>query len=250
VAALALLAGACARATAVPPPRPGPAPLGWEETGIASWYGHPYHGRHAASGEIYDMHQMTAAHRTLPFGTWLLVENLDNRRTAEVRVTDRGPFKDQRILDLSYAAARLLDAIGPGLIPVRLRVISGPARGVAAPAAAGARPAGTSAPAPAPLPRATGPGTSGGAPPAAGPGPAAPAAAFTVQLGAFAEEARAVAFREGLARGGITAAVQRAETVRGLFYRVRVGPFASRDAALEEARRLAGQGHAVLVTEE
>src|SRR5256712_9433800 len=77
------------------------------------------------------MGEMPAAHRPLPFNTWLIVENLDNRRTVEVRVNDRGPFAGSRILDLSYGAARLLGATGPGVIPIRLRVIgsftSGPA---------------------------------------------------------------------------------------------------------------------------
>ena len=69
------------------------------------------------------MNQMTAAHRTLPFGTRILVENLDNGKTVEVRINDRGPFRDSRILDLSYAAARTLGALGAGLIPIRLKVI-------------------------------------------------------------------------------------------------------------------------------
>ena len=119
---LLVLLTACAKppVAVVPPARPV---LGYEETGEASWYGQPFHGRRAASGEVYDMSQMTAAHRTLPFGTWVAVENLLNRRTAEVRITDRGPFKDNRILDLSQAAARVLGAVEPGVIPVRLRVI-------------------------------------------------------------------------------------------------------------------------------
>lgn len=107
---------------AVPPP--GPVAIGYEETGNASWYGHPYHGRRTASGEVYDMSQMTAAHQTLPFGARVLVENQLNGRTVEVRITDRGPFKDDRILDLSRAAARVLGALEPGVIPVRLRVIA------------------------------------------------------------------------------------------------------------------------------
>jgi len=72
------------------------------------------------------MHQMTAAHRTLPFGTWVLVENPANGRSVKVRINDRGPFRSRRILDVSYAAARALGALGPGVIPVRLRVIASP----------------------------------------------------------------------------------------------------------------------------
>jgi rare lipoprotein A len=96
------------------------------ETGIASWYGYPYHGRHAANGEIYDMEKLTAAHRTLPFGTWVRVVNLRNGRAVEVRITDRGPFIDGRIIDLSRAAARAVDLITPGTAAVRLEMIGVP----------------------------------------------------------------------------------------------------------------------------
>src|SRR3989440_684441 len=127
--AIVLLAGCARPRPAILPPVP--ARIGYEETGLASWYGNPFHGRRTASGEVYDMGEMTAAHRTLPFNTWLIVENLDNRRTVEVRVNDRGPFAGSRILDLSYGAARLLGATGPGVIPIRLRVIGGSTSGPA-----------------------------------------------------------------------------------------------------------------------
>ncbi len=104
-----------------------PAVVGATETGIASWYGYPYHGRQAANGEIYDMETLTAAHRTLPFGTWVRIHNLANGKKVEVRITDRGPFVEGRIIDLSRAAARIIDLIGPGTAPVRLEVISAPA---------------------------------------------------------------------------------------------------------------------------
>jgi rare lipoprotein A len=93
------------------------------QTGRASWYGEPHHGRVTANGERFDMHALTAAHPTLPFGTRLRVVNLDNGREIEVRVNDRGPSTPGRILDLSYAAARALDAVGAGVIPVRLTVL-------------------------------------------------------------------------------------------------------------------------------
>jgi peptidoglycan lytic transglycosylase len=101
------------------------APL-YVENGIASWYGYPYHGRHAANGEIYDMEKMTAAHRTLPFDTMVRVVNLTNEQTVEVRITDRGPFIDGRIIDLSKAAARAINMIGPGTAQVRMEVIRFP----------------------------------------------------------------------------------------------------------------------------
>jgi rare lipoprotein A len=104
---------------------------GYTETGRASWYGHPYHGRPAANGEIYDMETLVAAHRTLPFDTWVRVYDLDTNKTVEVRIIDRGPFVDGRIIDLSRAAANAIDMIGPGTANVRMEVIAVPA-GVAA----------------------------------------------------------------------------------------------------------------------
>ena len=110
------------RAQGVPPP-PTQVRVGYTETGLASWYGHPYHGRRAADGEIYDMETMTAAHRTLPFNTWVRVENLGNHRTADVRIIDRGPFVRGRVIDVSRAAARKLQFLGPGTARVRFEVI-------------------------------------------------------------------------------------------------------------------------------
>ena len=96
----------------------------YTEEGIASWYGVPFHGRRASNGEIYDMHKLTAAHRTLPFDTVVRVTNLSNDKSTVVRITDRGPFVDNRIIDLSMAAAREIDSIGPGVVPVRLEILS------------------------------------------------------------------------------------------------------------------------------
>jgi len=109
-----------------PPPQPGTTRPGDSETGVASWYGKPYHGRPAANGEIYDMEKLTAAHRTLPFNTWVRVYDLDNNKTVEVRIIDRGPFVDGRIIDLSHAAAREIEMIGPGIARVRVEVIRAP----------------------------------------------------------------------------------------------------------------------------
>jgi len=106
---------------------PARAPFPTVEIGLASWYGHPYHGRPAADGEIYDMEKMTAAHRTLPFNTWVRVTNLGNGRSVELRIIDRGPFVEGRVIDVSHAAAQQLDLIGPGVASVRVEVISAPA---------------------------------------------------------------------------------------------------------------------------
>lgn len=94
-----------------------------EQTGLASFYGGQFHGRPTASGEIYDMEKMTAAHRTLPFGTMIRVTNLSNGKSVEVKVNDRGPFIDNRIVDLSFGAAKLIEMINDGVIEVSLEVI-------------------------------------------------------------------------------------------------------------------------------
>lgn len=127
-AVAALLFSGCARKKHARklPAAPVARPVGSVEVGVASWYGHPYHGRPSASGEIYDMEQMTAAHRTLPFNTWVRVKNLSNEKTVDVRINDRGPFYDSRIIDLSHAAARAIELIGPGTAKVRVEVIEAP----------------------------------------------------------------------------------------------------------------------------
>jgi rare lipoprotein A len=101
-----------------------PVAAGYTEQGAASWYGVPFHGRQASNGEIYDMNKLTAAHRTLPFETIVRVTNEKNGKSTVVRITDRGPFVNNRIIDLSYAAAREIESIGPGVVPVRLEVLS------------------------------------------------------------------------------------------------------------------------------
>jgi rare lipoprotein A len=100
--------------------------LGYTEEGIGSWYGHPYHGRPAADGEIYDMEKLTAAHRSFPFNTWVRVHDLDSSKSVDLRIIDRGPFVDGRIIDVSHAAAREIDLIGPGTARVRVEVIRVP----------------------------------------------------------------------------------------------------------------------------
>ena len=121
----------CGKKQAKLPPVPRPpadaVPTGRVERGTASWYGHPYHGRRAADGEVYDMETLVAAHRTLPFQTWVRVRNVTNNRTVDVRIIDRGPFVNNRIIDLSHAAAKEIELIGPGVGPVELTILSTPA---------------------------------------------------------------------------------------------------------------------------
>ncbi|MCK5916688.1 MAG: septal ring lytic transglycosylase RlpA family protein [Deltaproteobacteria bacterium] len=100
--------------------------LGFYQQGIASWYGHPFHGQATASGEIYDMHGLTAAHKQLPLGTKVLVTNLENQRQIEVIINDRGPFVKNRVIDLSKKGAQQLDVIRNGTAMVRLDIIELP----------------------------------------------------------------------------------------------------------------------------
>lgn len=113
------------RATDTAPSAGRPGSVAFIEEGNASWYGAPFHGRRASNGEIYDMNKLTAAHRTMAFNTMVRVTNLTNGKSVVVRITDRGPFVENRIIDLSMAAAKEIDSIGPGVVPVRLEVISG-----------------------------------------------------------------------------------------------------------------------------
>jgi rare lipoprotein A len=105
---------------------PGPVDMAWTQTGYASWYGPGFHGRRAANGEIYNQYELTAAHRTLPFGTLVEVTRRDTGHRVVVRITDRGPFVRGRVIDLSKEAARRLGSIGPGVVPVRLRIAALP----------------------------------------------------------------------------------------------------------------------------
>ena len=94
--------------------------IGFTQRGKASWYGKEFHGCKTANGECYNMYSVSAAHKTLPLGTWVRVNNLDNGRTLDVRLNDRGPFVHGRIIDLSYAAAKKLGVVGPGTANVKI----------------------------------------------------------------------------------------------------------------------------------
>lgn len=109
--------------------RPAPGKQGYTEEGKASYYSNKLHGRKMANGERYNKGKLTAAHRTLPFGTKVKVTNLKTNKTVKVKITDRGPFVKGRVVDLSEAAARKLNYIEAGIAPVRLKVIkAAPAR--------------------------------------------------------------------------------------------------------------------------
>ena len=127
-AACALVAAGCVgsapRFTSRESPSPtSREPVGYREVGVASYYGDEFDGKKTSNGETYDMHGMTAAHRTLPFNAKVRVTHRVTGRSVIVRINDRGPFKDDRIIDLSYAAARQIGLIGPGTGEVVLEVI-------------------------------------------------------------------------------------------------------------------------------
>jgi peptidoglycan lytic transglycosylase len=112
-----------------PPPaieRQPAVPGAYVEEGVASWYGVPFNGRRTSNGEIYDMHEFTAAHRTLPFNCVVRVTNLNNGKHTEVRINDRGPFVANRVIDLSLSAAQVIEMVGTGTANVRLEILSGP----------------------------------------------------------------------------------------------------------------------------
>lgn len=176
-----------------------PVAEGWTEKGIASWYGNPYHGRRTASGEVYDMHAMTAAHKSLPFGTVVRVERSDTGADVRVRINDRGPFIEGRIIDLSFAAARVIALDIDGVAPVKIKVVgreAAPERGPQTPP------------------------------------PAGEAECFWVQIGAFSERHRALGVEAELESSG-----EKAVILEGLdhLWRVRLGPFDEKPAA-ERAR--------------
>ncbi len=177
---------------------------GYNERGIASWYGRKFHGRPTSSGAPYDMYAMTAAHRSLPLPCYARVTNLQNGRSVVVKINDRGPFHDNRLIDLSYAAAVKLDIIATGTGMVEVRVID-------------ARE--TTPPAPAVAPVSTPP-------------------QLYVQLGAFAQPENAQHLADQLKNHGFQPLILRVQRGAELLHRVRLGPLPSVDFADDLVRKL------------
>jgi rare lipoprotein A len=209
---VAALASGCAhrgpQPVAVPEP-PMEVEKGHVEKGLASWYGEPYHGRRTASGEVYDMHEMTAAHRTLPFGTVVRVTRRDTGADVKVRINDRGPFVRGRIIDLSFAAAKRIDLDVDGVAPVRVEVLR-----LSEKPSEQERVAVESPPEPAP-PRGDD--------------------CLWVQVGAFSDLGNAERAERRLEAAGETAVI--VEGPGGL-QRVRIGPFADESEAREALARI------------
>jgi len=167
---------------------------GYDQIGTASWYGRDFHGRKTANGERYDMHALSAAHKTLPLPTLVRVTNLENGRSVVVRVNDRGPFARNRLIDLSYAAARSLGFVNKGTARVRVQALGNKPTRIQ---------------------------TRRSVPPApAGPA-ASPAGGMYVQIGAFSSQNNARRLRDTLQRDYPAIRIYHGTA----FYRVRIGPF-------------------------
>ncbi len=202
-----------------------PSAKNFTETGMASWYGPGFHGRRTASGERFNQKAMTAAHKTLPFGTSVLVENLANGREVVVRINDRGPFSSKRIIDLSKGAAQKLGMIGSGTARVRITALHD-----------GRRP-----PAVADRPARAGSGSM-----------AAPAEAatglFYLQAGSFSSPAQAEAMADDMRSRGYGCRIARQD--RAGRHLVQLGPYFSRADAEKEAQRLRGDLRGLFIVAE
>lgn len=202
-------------ACSIPPsriklPTPSPTASGAIQTGIASWYGPGFHGRPTASGAIYNQHDLTAAHQTLPLGTKVMVTNLGNGNSVEVTVNDRGPFAKDRIIDLSYAAADSIGMIGPGTAPVRIEVIdSGPHKIDTI----------------------------------------RKSLDYTLQVGSFSQLENAQKLRDRLVQTYSDVSIVALPVKEGPYYRVQFGNFSNRADAEDQARQVAREGFPVIIME-
>ncbi|HXH72729.1 MAG TPA: septal ring lytic transglycosylase RlpA family protein [Mariprofundaceae bacterium] len=227
---------------------------GYDETGIASWYGRDFHGKSTANGERYDMHAMSAAHKTLPLPTIVRVTNLENGRSVIVRVNDRGPFVKNRLIDLSYAAANALGFADDGTARVRVQTLDVntpalPLTAQQAPAAPAIPPASPTVapavPAPSPAPAIVGTAYADEAPKPAGKG------GIYIQLGAFSSRESAERIRQNLQAQYPNTFIQSLTDGSRILFRVRIGPLESMHRIEETMLSLQGHGYtdAIVVIE-
>ena len=200
-----------------------PSALGYDERGVASWYGPTFHGKNTSSGEPYDMYAMTAAHKTLPIPCYARVTNLANGRSVIVRINDRGPFVSNRIIDLSWTAAAKLDMLRNGTAFVSVQTLVPGGEGPAGTAVIAAGAAGATAAAVVADASVDALPTAGAAPPVFG-----PAKPLNLQVGAYASDANARRVLEQLRAAGIVnATMSRGGDGAGALQRVRIGPLSS-----------------------
>ena len=199
--------------------QPLPHSEGFRQRGIASWYGREFHWKKTSNGEIYNMHAMTAAHKTLPLGTYVRVNNLENNRSAVVRINDRGPFVRGRIIDLSYAAANAIGIVDSGTAWVEVVALG--------------KPASTAGKAPAYTPEDYSHGN------------------FTFQVGAFVNRENAERQKRQLEQRYKNAHITVYDRGDQIFYRVRVGRFTTLEEAVQQEEILIQDGYpnAMLVAE-
>jgi rare lipoprotein A len=190
---------------------------GWSERGMASWYGHPFHGRLTANGERYDMNKLSCAHKTLPIGTIIRVQNRANGRHLHLRINDRGPYVRGRIIDCSREAAAELGFLEDGLAPVRIDVVK----------------------------RGTGQTLQYREPPGKMGSPEG--YEYTLQLGAFNDPGLARSMAVRLRREGERPRIEEAWVKGQRFFRVRVGGYPSKASAAAAAALLYGRGHDVYI---
>lgn len=219
---------------------PGTAKVVETFEGTASWYGPEFHGKKTASGEIFDMTDLTAAHKELPMGTTCIVTNLKNNRSVTVRINDRGPFVKDRVIDLSYAAAKVVGMIDTGTAPVKVEVL---AEGDTI--------------APEPIPAPTGietpieTETIASAPVTAettAPPPGETAVIYTIQVGSFSAKANADTLLETLSSSHKDVYIEEFSTSESTYWRVRVGKFATKQDAEKKAADLTDAGYSVFIT--
>jgi rare lipoprotein A len=191
---------------------PLPSHLGFVQEGTASWYGKDFHGKSTSSGEKYDMHAMTAAHKTLPLGVYVKVKNKDNGSEVTVKVNDRGPFVKNRVIDLSYAAAKMLGVDVAGTAPVRVEAL-------------GYRAAGSSGEVYYHAPENYDGGT------------------YSVQVGAFKEYPNAVRLSDQLKKIFGYSQIKSAIVNGELYYRVHAGRYTSLTAAEDAEKNFAEHGY-------
>lgn len=239
-----LVVSGCGAFRATPPPPP-PVTDG-VQVGVASWYGPGFHGRRTANGEVYDQYDMTAAHPSLPLGTRAIVTNVQNGRAVEVRVNDRGPFVGNRVIDLSYGAARVIGLIGPGTGRVRIDVLGSAPRQVAARADAAA----ALLPPPPPVPSRPTPVPALAEPPRPEPVLASPQTSYAVEIATFGDSAKAEHLRDVIAHRFPDAQVVPLAARAGRYYRVLIGPYPLRGVAVARAELIGRLGYPAVILEE